>query len=488
MREAACRQRSGALSTALDAVMRATGGLWVARANGEADRNGGDPRGCVAVPPGLRSYTLKRVSVPRDLEKRYYEGMGKQALWPLCHNVFQRPLFERENWLAYRQVNRMFADAVAEEVRHEEAVIFIHDYHLAPLAAMLRERCPNISTAHFWHVPWPGLATFGILPWRNELLAELLDNDLLGFQVPEHAANFASAAAKFLGASCSGGRVSHVGCETEVQAFPIGVDVERIETLVRSPEVAKQAAALRGELNLGSCFVVVSVDRFDSAKGIPERLRAVELLLDTRPEYRGRLVFVQVAAPSRTTLPGYQGEETQAAQVAARINRKYGRQGWQPIELLRETLAPDRVCALYRLADVCVVGSLHAGMSLTAKEFVASRVDGSGALVLSAFAGAAQELKEAIVINPFCVEEFADALAFALEMSPDETQLRMRRLRERVAQNNIYDWVGSILETLCEVADKRQRQKPPIAGQAEQLAGSQHLSAHGPALVRSAGA
>lgn len=486
VRETAVRPPSGALRAALDAIMRATGGLWVARANGEASRNGGS-RACVSVPPGLRSYTLKRVAVPRDLEKRYYEGMGKQALWPLCHNVFQRPLFERENWLAYRQVNRLFADAVAEEVRHEEAVIFIQDYHLAPLAAMLRERCPNIRTAHFWHVPWPAPATLGILPWRNEFLAELLDNDLIGFQVPEHAANFTAAAARFLGATCSGGRVSHVGCQTYVRAFPIGVNVERIETLVRSPEVIKQATALRAELNLGSCFVVVSVDRFDSAKGIPERLRAVEMLLDTRPEYRGRLVFVQVAAPSRMSIPGYQSEETQAAQVAARINRKYGRQGWQPIELLRETLPPERVCALYRLADVCVVGSLHAGMSLTAKEFVASRVEGSGALVLSAFAGAAEELKEAIVINPFCVEEFADALAFALEMSPDETELRMQRLRERVANGNIYDWAGSILETLCQAAETRPRQRPGQAIEAGQLAG-RHLSMPGPALLRTAGA
>lgn len=481
-----CKQPAGGLTAALDPVMRAVGGLWVAHGNGDADKTVVDARRCVAVPPGARRYTLKRVWLERDLEKLYYHGLANQALWPLCHTVFRRPVFEPSQWAAYLAVNRLFAEAVAEEIGNEDALVFIQDYHFAPLGRLLKERCPKIRTAHFWHIPWPSPDTIGVFPWRNELLEGLLDNDLLGFQLPQHASNFIASAAQYLGAACSGSRLSYLGGDTQVGAFPIGVDSARIESIAGSPEVSRQISALRTQLNLRNCFVGVSVDRLDYTKGIPERLRAIDWLLERNREYHGRFVFIQVAAPSRLGVNGYQAEETRASELAAQINRKYGRQGWQPVVLLREHCLPERIYALYRLADVCIVGSLHDGMNLVAKEFVSARADGGGALVLSSFAGAAHELKDAIAVNPYAAEDFAEAIAFALQMSPDETQLRMRRLRRAVAQNTVYDWASSIVERASRTSASHAPLTTPFPIEMPQL--SETLAQPAPSLQTGASA
>ncbi|HEX4232202.1 MAG TPA: trehalose-6-phosphate synthase [Bryobacteraceae bacterium] len=448
-----CIQPAGGVVSALDPVMQACGGLWIAQGNGSADRVTADFYDHVQVPPCDPSYTLRRVWLTKEEEEGYYAGLSNQGLWPLCHVAFTRPTFEPAHWEMYRKVNRRFAEAVLEEAGDEPTFVFIQDYHFGLLPRMLRNARSNLVIAQFWHIPWPNREVFNSFPWREELLDGLLGNDLLGFHLHHHCHNFLETVHSSLEA-----RVDRGGSEIErgrhatlVRPFPIGIDFDEHAELADSPEVARQMERWNKELALNGKMLAVGIDRLDYTKGIPERLRALDRFFEQNPEYRERLVFTQIAVPSRSSLPAYRQIEKEVDDLAKAINTRWGTRGWRPVVLLKRHYTLPEMIGLHRLAQFCVVTSLHDGMNLVAKEFVASCVDEDGVLVLSKFAGAARELKQALQINPFAIEEGAAAYRAALQMNPDERRRRMRKMRDSVEQNNVYRWAGKLLSELCKI-------------------------------------
>lgn len=445
-----CIQPASGMATAVDPIMRACGGLWIAQGSGSADRATVDRNDHVEVPPDNPSYTLRRIWLTPEQEKGFYDGLSNQGLWPLCHVAFTRPNFEPRHWEKYREVNQLFADAVLAEAGNEPTFVFIQDYHFALLPRMLRNANSNLIIAQFWHIPWPNREVFGSFPWQEEVLDGLLGNDLLGFHLHHHCQNFLDTVERGLESRVDqgGSEVIRGGRSTLVRPFPIGIDYDEHAEIAESKEVQQQMQWWRREFDLDDKLIGVGIDRLDYTKGIPDRLRALDLLLEEQPEYRGRLVFVQIGVPSRSTLRAYREVEREVDELTQELNRKWGTTSWRPIVLLKRHFHQPQMIALHRLANFGVVTSLHDGMNLVAKEFVASRVDDNGALVLSKFTGAARELREAILINPFSIEETAAAYRTALQMPAEEQQRRMRKMREDVEQNNVYRWAGKFLSEL----------------------------------------
>ncbi len=443
------RAAVGGLTLALNSAMRAVGGVWVAHGSGDADREGADERGRLRVPPGDPAYVLQRVWLGRAEHDGYYNGFANQALWPLCHTAYTKPVFRNAHWDAYRSVNAKFADAVSEVVGDREAIVFIQDYHFGLLPAMVRARCPRAICLHFWHIPWPLADIFSICPWAGELLDGLLGNDVLGVHTPQYAQRFLEAARTRPGWKLADDRTLENGeRRTLVREFPISVDFDAISASASSAECDAAVERLRERYGLAGKFVVLGLDRIDYTKGVLERLEAIECLLERHPAMRGRLAYLHAGAPSRTDIPTYRALHNAMDRAEARINGKYATAEANPVVTIKRHLHVSEVMALYRLADVCVVSSLEDGMNLVAKEFLAARDDGGGRLLLSEFTGAAWELREAETFNPFATDEFADRL-FA--MSRAGTALdseRMQRLRAQVRANNIYGWIGKILETV----------------------------------------
>jgi trehalose 6-phosphate synthase len=345
---------------------------------------------------------------------------------------------------------------VAEELGEGPAFVFIQDYHFALLSRMLKERCPNLITAQFWHIPWPNPEVFRIFPWQEEILEGLLGNDILGFHLRYHCMNFLDTVARVLEARIDTELMAVVYREasTKVRSFPISVDLEAIEEAAQSAEVQTEMVRLRERFALKTDFLAVGVDRLDYTKGIPERFRALDRFLDKYPEYQGRFVFFQAGVSTRTHISQYQQAQQEMELLAEAINRKYQRDGWRPIVFAREHFSPASLYALYQMADACIVSSLHDGMNLVAKEYVSARTDEGGALILSPFTGAARELTEALLVNPYAADAFAETIRQALEMDPAEGRLRMRHLRQTVARNNVYRWATSVVEKLSEQAEE----------------------------------
>jgi alpha,alpha-trehalose-phosphate synthase [UDP-forming] len=448
-----CIQPASGMTNALDPVMQACGGLWIAYGNGNADRQTVDPFDHVEVPPDHPEYTLRRVWLSKEEEEGHYAGLSNQGLWPLCHVAFTRPNFDPDHWQMYRRVNERFAEAVLEEAGNDPTFVFIQDYHFALLPRMLRNARSNLVIAQFWHIPWPNREVFNSFPWQEEILDGLLGNDLLGFHLQHHCQNFLKTVDCSLEARVdeSGSEVCRGGHSTLVRPFPIGIDFDEHDELARSSAVANQMRRWRQELCLPGKLLGIGIDRLDYTKGIPERLRSLDKLLEEDAQYRGKLVFVQIAVPSRSSLPAYRQIEQEVDYLTAQINVRWGSTSWRPIVLLKKHYAPAEMIALHRLAHFCVVSSLHDGMNLVSKEFAASRVDEDGVLVLSKFAGAAYELKEALQVNPFSIEECANAYREALQMPVDERRRRMRKMRESVEHNNVYRWGGGFLSELAEI-------------------------------------
>lgn len=442
---------AGGVAVALDALMRERGGVWIAHGAGSADRLVVDARDTVMVPPGAAAYALRRLWIDEDAFAAYYGGFANEGLWPLCHLVDVRPKFRAEDWAAYQSVNAQFARAVDAELRTPDTPVFIQDYHLALVASDLRARRPTVRTALFWHIPWPSPDRLRICPWRRELLEGLLANDLLAFQLERDRRNFLRAVEEQLQAEVEydTSRVRRRGRETTVVAVPIGVDYDRIQRLAADPLLASEQQRLATLLDLRAPIIGVGVDRLDYTKGIPERIAAIEEILRRRPALRDRFTFVQIGVPSRSEVDSYAALEADIdAQVAA-INARHARPGLPPVICyFKQALTLPSLVALYRLADFCVVSSLHDGMNLVAKEFVAARDDGDGVLVLSSLAGAAQELREALIINPHDVHGFADALLKAIDMPAAERRARMQAMRRVVAGRNVFGWASDILEGL----------------------------------------
>ena len=438
---------TGGVAVALDALMRERGGVWVAHGSGEADRAVVDSDDRVLVPPDGPTYALRRLWLTADEANHYYEGFANQGLWPLCHEAHVRPVFRSRDWQHYQRVNELFASVIEQELPDLSAPVFIQDYHLALVAPALRARCPGVKTALFWHIPWPNPDRLRICPWRRELLTGLLANDLIAFQLERDRRNFVAAARDELGADVTRNTVRVGNRLTALQAVPIGVDYDRIQQITHDPVMEADMKRLRREFKIETPIVGVGVDRLDYTKGIPERLEALDLLLRRRPDLRGRLTFIQIGVPSRSTIDSYVAVEAAIDRKVREINHRYDEAGG-PIRYRKSALKLRRLVALFRLADFCIVSSLHDGMNLVAKEFVAAREDLDGVLVLSELAGAAQELHDALLINPYDVEGFTDALERAVDMPHDERQLRMRALRRVVAGRNVFSWASDILEGL----------------------------------------
>lgn len=446
---------AGGLTTALDPVMQACGGVWVAHGSGNADRQTADQYGQIGVPPGDPSYLLRRVWLTPEDEAGYYYGFSNGSLWPLCHQVYCRPSFSPEHWEAYQRVNEQFASVVLEEAGSGPAVVFVQDYHFALLPSLLKAARPDLVVAQFWHIPWPNPETFRVCPWASEILRGMLGNDLLSFHTQHHCNNFLETVDRTL--ECRLDRehfgVTSGGRHCRVRPHPISVDPE-LSTTYLGDDWEQRATALRERHGLGDRPVLVGVDRVDYTKGIPERLAAVNRLLVRHPEWKGRFHFVQVGAPSRTDLSEYRDLNTRIAELTDTINQEHGTPDWKPIVFINEHHGPEQVTLLYRMAAGCVVSCLHDGMNLVAKEFVASRSDEAGVLVLSQFTGASRELTDAVLVNPFDVNELADGLLSALTMPAEEQRRRMRKMRKQVEDNNIYRWAGMLLSDVAKLVDE----------------------------------
>lgn len=442
------RRPASGLVTAVEPVMRACSGTWIAHGSGSADRDVVDAHDRVPVPPGQHDYMLRRIWLSPEEEQGYYYGFANEGLWPLCHVAHVRPVFRESDWETYRAVNQRFADAVIAEARSEDPVVLVQDYHFALLPAMIRDRLPQATILTFWHIPWPNPESFGICPWRREILQGLLGSTILGFHTRFHCKNFMETVDRFLEARIEHEHsiISFCDKETLVESYPISIEWPDSGASAQWQPVEECRRRVRDRLRLpeGTCLAV-GVDRFDYTKGIIERLNAVERLLEKRPEWIGRFVFVQVASPTRSRLDEYKAFQEQVQRLVDRINHRFGGSAYQPVYLLATHHEHDAILDLYRAADVCVVTSLHDGMNLVCKEFVAARDDEQGVLILSRFAGAAREMSEALIVNPYHVEETADALYQAAIMSRAEQRERMSSLRHTVSEFNVFRWAGRML-------------------------------------------
>jgi trehalose 6-phosphate synthase len=451
-----CMKPASGVTTALDPIMKVCGGTWVAHGSGEADRQTTDEQGRVRVPPDDPSYTLRRVWLSKEEEQGYYYGFANEAIWPLCHAAYHRPHFDPKDWEQYQRVNKKFADAVVAEAGDKPAVVFIQDYHFALLPRLLRERRRDLVIVQFWHIPWPNREVFRICPWQNEILDGLLGNDLLSFHVQQHCNNFLDTVNRGLEACVDMERfgITRGGHTTTIRPQPISVDMGLFPA--PSPhEWEREEAQLRKHFHLQNQRILVGVDRVDYIKGIPERYRAIDRLLTLHPEFKNQFSFLQIGAPSRTHIPTYRRLNEEVEALAEEINWRHGNDAWKPILHINEHFNQEKIYAIYRMAAGCVISSLHDGMNLVAKEFVAARSDLRGVLVLSKFTGAARELTEALQINPYAVEEFAEALHSALIMPPQEQERRMKRMRNQVADNNIYRWAGMLLSEAGKLLEQK---------------------------------
>ena len=457
-----CVNAASGVTTALDSILRAAGGVWVAHGSGSADRQVADESGRVMVPPGSPSYTLRRVWLPERVEKEYYYGLANQGLWPLCHAAFHRPHFNARDWASYKEANELFAEAILSETGEGPALVFIQDYHLALLPRILKSRVPSLTVAQFWHIPWPNRETFRAFPWKEELLDGMLGNDLLGFHLHYHCTNFLETIERSVEACVN---LEHAvvvkgGHHTTVRPFPISIDAEERGKMAAGPGISLATAQWTQELGFRPEILGVGIDRIDYTKGIPERIQAIDRLLEENPGYVGRLRFLQVGVPSRTAIADYEELNRSLIRQVDEVNRKWSHRSWTPILLVRRHVDQMALTALHLMADFCLVTSLHDGMNLVAKEFVASRIDGDGVLVLSAFTGAARELKDALIVNPFSIDEVAAAIHQAILMPAEERHRRMNRMRTVVAENNVYRWAGEILQTLAGIETAERPQQP----------------------------
>jgi trehalose-6-phosphate synthase len=443
--------------TALEPVMRACSGTWVAYGSGSADREMVDRSDRVRVPPEDPSYTLRRVWMSESEEQGFYYGLSNEGLWPLCHLAYVRPAFRSEDWLVYQSVNRRFAEVVADEAQSDDPVILIQDFHFAMLPGYLRARRPKATIALFWHIPWPNAETFGVCPWTREMLSHRLMADILGFHTLYHCQNFLATLDRFIECQVDHERmtVALQGHICHVAAYPISIEWPP-RWLQALPDIAHSRIAVRARFGIAEHVILgLGVERWDFTKGVIERCLALELLLEQNPRLRGQVTLLQIAAPSRSKLPAYQALQRSTLAEVERINARFASPEWKPIVLIGKHQPPEQVFELYRAADFCIVNSLHDGMNLVAKEFVAARDDEDGALILSTFAGAARELVEAILINPFDVAETAAAIRRAIEMPREQRRLRMQLMRRTIKENNVYRWAGRML---MDAARIRQRQ------------------------------
>lgn len=449
-REIKCIIPASGMVTAMEPILMACGGLWVASGSGDADKEVVDDHDKIRVPPDEPKYTLRRIWISKEEEEHYYYGFSNEGLWPLCHVAHTRPTFRTDDWVVYQQVNRKFADAILDEIRSEETpFILVQDYHFALLPAMIKESRPDARVSIFWHIPWPNPESFGICPWQKEILTGMLGADLIGFHTQYHCNNFLSTVNRAMESRIAWENFSVTMGDhtTRVNPFPISIAFTLKDQSnghvngLKLPDVLK-------EFGTEAQFLGVGVDRIDYTKGILERFLAIDRFLEKYPSYQGKFTFVQIGAPSRTFLKSYSDLIDQVGNESERINKKYEFSGWKPIILLDRHHSHKEIEPFYQLASLCMVTSLHDGMNLVAKEFIASRNNRSGVLILSRFTGAAQDLVGPLIVNPYDIEEMADTIKSAIEMPKEEQRFRMDQMRESVLKNNVYSWAANLLKNM----------------------------------------
>jgi trehalose 6-phosphate synthase len=445
------------LVTAIEPVLLACDGTWIAHGSGSADRETADEHDHLRVPPDHAKYTLRRVWLSAEEEKGYYEGFANEGIWPLCHIAHTRPIFRPGDWEHYQEVNRRFANAVLQEMEGTESPILLaQDYHFALLPRMVKEARPDARVAIFWHIPWPNPEVFGICPWQRELLDGLLGADLIGFHIQQHCNNFLENVDRALEALTEWDRfaVNRQGHVTRVRPYPISVafpENGQAMAISENRNAGEERAALCAELGCEASLLGVGVDRVDYTKGILERFRGIERFLEANPAYQRRFSFAQIGAPSRTDIDRYRIFLDEVSAEADRINARFQAGRWKPIVFLKKHHTHEEIGRYYRAASFCLITSLHDGMNLVAKEFVAAREDERGVLILSTFAGAALELTDALLVNPYDMQQVAGAILRALEMSEEEQATRMRQMRHGVREHNVFRWAANLLSDLTEI-------------------------------------
>jgi trehalose 6-phosphate synthase len=458
-RDVHCTVPASGVVTATEPVLRACGGTWIAFGGGDADRETSDLNGRLRVPPDDPRYTLRRIWLTAEEENGHYYGFSNEGLWPLCHIAHTRPSFEIEDWAQYQAVNAKFADAVVEELEGvSDPCVLVHDYHFALVPQLIKAKRPDAKVAIFWHIPWPNPEAFGICPWQKELLTGLLGADLVGFHIQFHCNNFLETVDRTLESRIDRETfaINRMGHTTWVKPFPISVAFPATSL---KPSVAPDGQRLKEELfrrlRVRATHLGVGVDRLDYTKGLPERFRALERFFDNYPSYRGKLTFVELGAPSRTRIQEYRDLAGALEAEVERINRRFADGEWRPLVFLQGQHTHDEIRPFYQAADFCLVTSLHDGMNLVAKEYVAAREDEQGVLILSCFTGAARELEQALIVNPYDLEQVSEAIHNALDMNPVEMRTRMIAMRRQVKDANVYRWAGNVLSELCQIGSVR---------------------------------
>jgi trehalose-6-phosphate synthase len=464
--EVVVQQPASGLVTAIEPILRSCGGTWIAHASGSADRVRADAAGRVAVPPASPEYTLRRIWVEEEEYERYYCGFANDALWPLCHMAYAQPSFRAQEWTAYQAVNEKFARAAIEE--SASGMLLVQDYHFALVPRMIRSQAPNAVTSLFWHIPWPNAEVIGICPWKEAILDGMTGADIVGFHTQQYCLNFIESVQRHLECrvdlhEMSITRGSH---RTLVRPYPISV-----EWPYPSVPVSEGAALRRSYRIPSGVHVSIGVDRADYTKGLLERIAAIEVLLEENPSLLGAYVHVQLASPTRTRIPKYQQLTAELTDAVERLNARFGTETWKPVLLRMKTFSPAEVRRHYAMADSALVTPLHDGMNLVAKEYVAARQDGDGALVLSLFAGAARELDGALLVNPYDTQQVSQAILRAIRMPMAERRARMESMRAQIAASSIYDWSEKLITDMCAVRQHLSRfwpQRTQTAGQREQ--------------------
>jgi len=447
-----CIRPASGVVTAIHPILCACGGMWIAHGAGNADKKFVNSKDKLGVPPEDNRYILKRTWLTKDEEDGYYYGFSNEGLWPLSHNTHTRPIFRETDWEMYKKVNQKFADSVLEELPAKNPFVFIQDYHFTLLGRMIKKKRPDATIALFWHIPWPTPESFSICPYRKEILDGMLGCDLIGFHVQNHCNNFLDTANRLLESRVDTEKFSVVRLdkETFIRAFPISVD-GHIASDVKEKDLTVKIENIKKEFDLKDKIIGVGVDRIDYTKGIIERVLAIDRFFEKYPQYRKKVVFMQLAAPSRVHIKRYHDLMSEIDELVEKKNWKYMDGNWKPIIYLKKHFSQDEIAPFYKIADFCIVSSLHDGMNLVAKEYIAAKKDLSGSLILSQFTGAARELTNAVQFNPYAIEEFADAIKFSLEMPLDEKRKRMESMRKIITENNVYRWAGNIVIELTSL-------------------------------------
>lgn len=442
----------GGLVTAMEPILKLNGGTWIAHGRGAADKEVVDVHDHIEMPPNKDYYTLRRIWITKKNLKGWYYGFSNEALWPLCHNVFERPTFRQEDWDAYYDVNKQFADAVLQEAEGKtNVIVWVQDYLLALVPKMIRDKRPDLIVGHFWHIPWPVADMFKICPWDKETLEGMLGNQLIGFQRHSYCRHFLNSVAKTLEAKVDfdAMTVTYNNIVTYVRHFPISIDYKSVsKASEKSTNYGKKY--IQKMLTARYEFLSLGVERVDYTKGLIERIQAIDRFLEKYPEYIERFVHINVLVPSRTLIKRYEDLSRELETLIENVNFKYATATWIPIHVIRESMEPNDIYSLCKSADIAMVTSLADGMNLVAKEYVTAGPK-DGVLILSEQTGSADELKDALIVNPYDVEGLADAIKRALEMPEEERIQRIEKMREAVEQNDVFNWAGKFLNDLIDV-------------------------------------